>query len=59
MELVPSLREAGSANKCISCPDGGGNKDHKAGGKGERWAWVLLCVEVKEDREEGSIRPGA
>ena len=37
----------------------GGNKDHKAGGKGERWAWVLLCVEVKEDREEGSIRPGA
>lgn len=31
MELVSSLREAGSANKCISCPDGGGNKDHKVG----------------------------
>lgn len=57
MELVSSLREAGSANKCISCPDGGGNKDHKAG-KGERWAWVLL-YEVKEDREEGTIRSGA
>lgn len=28
-------------------------------GKGEHWAWVLLCVEVTEDREEGNIRSGA
>lgn len=32
MELISPLREAGGANKCVRCPDGGGNKDHK--GKG-------------------------
>ena len=58
MKLTSALREADSAEKRVSVPMVGVSIPQSRL-KGECQAQVRLCVEVKEGREEGNIRPGA